>query len=285
MAEPESKKNILSQALDAFTDKDEKAALAAMQQQVLAAQEAAKKAAQELATLKMSGGLASAQVAAANKRAADAEVQVKKLQEQMDAMLRQKSLDEAKAKIDAALKARQEAAKPQFIAEHKIKADETSKTTDKVSAFNIIEDYLNAIGGKEEVKKVKSISANISMEMMGRTFTGTDKLMSPNKHVTEIKMENVAIMIEENPPAHATVGEDPGQDLLGLYNGIMKKDRGFGYGNVLPDQIIIYRKPLERMSSSLDDLRENVRQTVIHEIGHYFGFDEEELQRLEEENF
>ena len=99
------------------------------------------------------------------------------------------------------------------------------------------------------------------------------------------QLENVAIMIEENPPAHATVGEDPGQDLLGLYNGIMKKDRGFGYGNVLPDQIIIYRKPLERMSSSLDDLRENVRQTVIHEIGHYFGFDEEELQRLEEENF
>lgn len=99
------------------------------------------------------------------------------------------------------------------------------------------------------------------------------------------QLENVAIMIEENPPAHATVREYPGQNLLGLYNGIMKKDRGFWYGNVLPDQIIIYRKPLERMSSSLDDLRENVRQTVIHEIGHYFGFDEEELQRLEEEYF
>jgi predicted Zn-dependent protease with MMP-like domain len=99
------------------------------------------------------------------------------------------------------------------------------------------------------------------------------------------QLENVAIMIEENPPAQATVREDPGQNLLGLYHGIMKKDRGFWYGNVLPDQIIIYRKPLERMSSSLDDLRENVRQTVIHEIGHYFGFDEEELQRLEEEYF
>jgi predicted Zn-dependent protease with MMP-like domain len=99
------------------------------------------------------------------------------------------------------------------------------------------------------------------------------------------QLENVAIMIEENPPAQATVREDPGQNLLGLYHGIMKKDRGFWYGNVLPDQIIIYRKPLERMSSSLDDLRENVRQTVIHEIGHYFGLDEEELQRLEEEYF
>ena len=99
------------------------------------------------------------------------------------------------------------------------------------------------------------------------------------------KLENVAIMIEENPPAQATVREDSGQNLLGLYHGIMKKDRGFWYGNVLPDQIIIYRQPLERMSSSLDDLRENVRQTVIHEIGHYFGFDEGELQRLEEEYF
>ncbi len=98
------------------------------------------------------------------------------------------------------------------------------------------------------------------------------------------QLENVALIIEENPPGRATFRKGGREDLLGLYHGVMKKDRGFGYGNVLPDQIIIYRKPLERMSSSLDDLRENVRQTVIHEIGHYFGFDEEELQRLEEEN-
>jgi predicted Zn-dependent protease with MMP-like domain len=99
------------------------------------------------------------------------------------------------------------------------------------------------------------------------------------------QLENVAMIIEENPPAQPFLREDAGEDLLGLYHGIMKKDRGLGYGNVLPDQIIIYRRPLERMSSTLDDLRENVRQTVIHEVGHYFGFDEEELQRLEEENF
>jgi len=99
------------------------------------------------------------------------------------------------------------------------------------------------------------------------------------------QLENVAMIIEENPPAQPVLGEGSGEDLLGLYHGIMKKDRGLGYGNVLPDQIIIYRRPLERMSSTLDDLRENVRQTVIHEVGHYFGFDEEELQRLEEEDF
>ena len=101
--------------------------------------------------------------------------------------------------------------------------------------------------------------------------------------VLKSQLENVAILIEDNPPAQETVKEDRGEDLLGLYHGVMKKDRGFGYGNVLQDQIIIYRKPLERLSSSMDELRENVRQTVIHEIGHYFGFDEDELQRLEED--
>ena len=70
--------------------------------------------------------------------------------------------------------------------------------------------------------------------------------------------------------------------MLGLYHGISQKDRGFWYGNALPDRIIIYRKPLVRISASLQELKENIRQTVIHEIGHYFGFDEEELRSLEE---
>lgn len=96
------------------------------------------------------------------------------------------------------------------------------------------------------------------------------------------RLENVAIMVEENPPGPLMEEEENGQELLGLYDGIPAKDRGFWYGNVLPDRIIIYRKPLERMSSTLSELRENIRQTVVHEIGHYFGFDEEELQQLED---
>jgi predicted Zn-dependent protease with MMP-like domain len=75
------------------------------------------------------------------------------------------------------------------------------------------------------------------------------------------------------------------QELLGLYHGISHKDRGFWYGNVLPDRIIIYRKPLERISANSQDLRENIRQTVVHEVGHYFGFDEEALRRFEEGDF
>lgn len=93
------------------------------------------------------------------------------------------------------------------------------------------------------------------------------------------ELENVAVLVEDEPPE-----EWPEEgELLGLYHGISKKERGFWYGNVLPDRIVIYRKPLERMSRNLEDLRENVRQTVVHEVGHYFGFGEEELRDFEEE--
>jgi predicted Zn-dependent protease with MMP-like domain len=97
------------------------------------------------------------------------------------------------------------------------------------------------------------------------------------------RLENVAIMVEDDPPEDWEEEMGEGGELLGLYHGISKKDRGFWYGNVLPDRILIYRKPLERMSATLEDLRENVRQTVIHEVGHYFGLDEEELQELEDQ--
>jgi predicted Zn-dependent protease with MMP-like domain len=99
------------------------------------------------------------------------------------------------------------------------------------------------------------------------------------------RLENVAIIVEEEPPARTRKRGGNRQELLGLYHGISQKDRGFWYGNVLPDRIIIYRKPLERISVGSGDLKENVRQTVVHEVGHYFGFDEDDLQRLEEEGF
>jgi predicted Zn-dependent protease with MMP-like domain len=96
------------------------------------------------------------------------------------------------------------------------------------------------------------------------------------------QLENVAIMVEDEPPEdwEEEIGE--GGELLGIYQGISKKDRGFWYGNVLPDCIQIYRGPLERMSATAEELKENVRQTVIHEVGHYFGLDEEDLRRLED---
>ena len=96
------------------------------------------------------------------------------------------------------------------------------------------------------------------------------------------ELENIAFLVEDEPPEDWEDEMGQGGDLLGLYQGISKKERGFWYGNVLPDTIVIYQKPLERMSATREELRENVRQTVIHEVGHYFGLNEEQLQSLEE---
>jgi predicted Zn-dependent protease with MMP-like domain len=104
----------------------------------------------------------------------------------------------------------------------------------------------------------------------------------PEELITNL--ENVAILVEEEPPPFADGPEETDDELLGLYHGVSQKDRGFWYGNALPDRITIYRKPIERISRDLEDLRRNVRETVVHEVGHYFGFDEEELQALEEED-
>ena len=97
------------------------------------------------------------------------------------------------------------------------------------------------------------------------------------------QLENVAFIVEDEPSDLPDEWEEDDRDLLGLYHGVSRKNRGFWYGNALPDRILIYRRPLERISSSLQELEENIRQTVIHEVGHYFGFDEEELEELEEE--
>ena len=97
------------------------------------------------------------------------------------------------------------------------------------------------------------------------------------------QLENVAILVEEDSPRIEEGPQDTDQELLGLYHGVSRKERGFWYGNTLPDRIIIYRRPLERISRDVEELRENVRETVVHEVGHYFGFDEEELGALEDD--
>jgi predicted Zn-dependent protease with MMP-like domain len=86
-------------------------------------------------------------------------------------------------------------------------------------------------------------------------------------------MSNVEIVVEDENP------EDP--DLLGLYLGIPLTERGSAYAGVLPDKIAIYRIPLEEEFG--DDpavLEEEIRITVLHELAHHFGIDEERLREL-----
>lgn len=71
---------------------------------------------------------------------------------------------------------------------------ESDKNTDAVTAFSIVEDYLKAIGGKEEAKKVNSLKMTFSLDMMGRSFEGTEIKMAPNKDYVEIKMGETKVM-------------------------------------------------------------------------------------------
>ena len=84
-------------------------------------------------------------------------------------------------------------------------------------------------------------------------------------------LENVAVVVEDENP------EEP--DLLGLYHGVPLPERGDMAGS-LPDTISIYRIPLEESFPDPNELREEIRITVLHELGHYFGLDEDRLEEL-----
>ncbi len=96
------------------------------------------------------------------------------------------------------------------------------------------------------------------------------------------RVQNVEIVIEWRPTAQdrRAAGLGPGSTLLGLYHGIPLPDRSEGYNLVLPDKISIYQGPIESFCTTDDEVREQVRTTVLHEIGHYFGIDDDRLHEL-----
>jgi hypothetical protein len=75
-----------------------------------------------------------------------------------------------------------------------VKTTETAKTTESISAYEIINSYLKAVGGKEEIKKVNTVAATISLDIMGRTFSGDYKRMNPDKQLVELKMGAMTVM-------------------------------------------------------------------------------------------
>jgi len=100
------------------------------------------------------------------------------------------------------------------------------------------------------------------------------------------RLENVAILLESHPTPSQRRQFDlrPEDTLLGLYQGVPNTQRGIDYGNVLPDQIIIFQEPLTRMCRDRAALQREIRKTVWHEVGHYFGLSDRELRRLEKES-
>lgn len=86
-------------------------------------------------------------------------------------------------------------------------------------------------------------------------------------------VDNCVVLVEEEPPP-----DDP--ELLGLYDGTPLTERDSTYTMVAPDRILIYRGPLLRMCSSEDEVVDEVRITVVHEIAHHFGIDDDRLHEL-----
>ena len=95
------------------------------------------------------------------------------------------------------------------------------------------------------------------------------------------RMENVVVLVRSRPEPEELemVGLSSGDLLLGLYSGRPLTVRG-SYGEVLPDRIYIYQEPIEAISRSEEEVVEQVRETVLHEVAHHFGIDDDRLDQI-----
>ncbi len=91
------------------------------------------------------------------------------------------------------------------------------------------------------------------------------------------EMDNVFVVVEPRP----TREQDPtGAGLLGIYEGVALNERGFDYFGVAPDRIVVFYQPHIALGLDDDELRDEIRRTVLHEIGHHLGFDDARLTEL-----
>jgi predicted Zn-dependent protease with MMP-like domain len=108
------------------------------------------------------------------------------------------------------------------------------------------------------------------------------KALSELPPVFRDALRNVAIVVEEWPPDWLLdeLGIPPDDTLYGYYHGVPLPERSIQDSGNLPDRISIYRGPLEEDFPDPSELAREIRITLLHEIGHYFGMQEEELERL-----
>lgn len=93
------------------------------------------------------------------------------------------------------------------------------------------------------------------------------------------RIDNVEIVVEDEPPDEIVSGLPPGDAVFGYYHGVPLIERSH-YDGVLPDKISIYEGPITRAFRSPDAIREEVRRTVIHEVAHHFGINDDRLDEL-----
>jgi len=98
------------------------------------------------------------------------------------------------------------------------------------------------------------------------------------------EMRNLALVVETEPAPDllAEMDIEPPDSLYGLYQGTPLTERTWDFGNNLPDRITLYQLPIEEDCEDEDDIREVIGETLIHEVGHYFGLSEEEIEEIEE---
>lgn len=97
------------------------------------------------------------------------------------------------------------------------------------------------------------------------------------------QLQNIVVVVEDwaDDETLADMGIEPPDTLYGLYRGVDLTRRDSSYGNVLPDTIHIYQGPIEEDCADPEDMAELVRDVVVHEIGHYFGLDDETMEDIE----
>ncbi len=97
-------------------------------------------------------------------------------------------------------------------------------------------------------------------------------------------LRNIVIVVEDEPSQEVLeeMEIDPPDTLFGLYQGTPLTERRWDYGNALPDRVTLFQRPIERESEDRDDVVAAIGETLIHELGHYFGLSEEEIEEIEE---
>ena len=98
------------------------------------------------------------------------------------------------------------------------------------------------------------------------------------------EMQNLALVVEDEPSAGLLeeMEIEPPDSLYGLYQGTPLPERTWDFGNNLPDRITLYQRPIEEDCEDEDEIRAVIGETLIHEVGHYFGMSEEEIEAIEE---
>ena len=96
-------------------------------------------------------------------------------------------------------------------------------------------------------------------------------------------LKDVTVIVEDKPgkDVYDQTGTSPQNLLLGVYHGVPYKHRGPYYGNLPPDVIVIFQRPIESLCTTEEEIRKKVREVVEHEIGHFFGLSERKLRQIE----